>query len=270
MALPSTKTVYGIDCENLNLYFEKQLPLITPQAKEGLPKDVAFKLFRKGGEVNSKSTSKLSFLAKLHILWKACRKNIFIVIEGDDRNGLTIEDFVSIKQAVKVRDYSIDRVNEYLTPQATFVTGGKDLMQSLAYLNNLSTSPAYNYLLRGKNPVANKVEQNKKATEYICRFLANYEGSRKKIGYQTGVSISEWMVLIYLYSGKEVESNTIWKDVYQYSYNSSKTKLKLAFGTLQNRGYITKYGTTKGAKMQITAYGIEAVNTIIEKFVVNC
>ncbi|MFK5173314.1 hypothetical protein ACI3QN_12440, partial [Propionibacterium freudenreichii] len=92
---------------------------------------------------------------KLYILWKALRKNFFIVVEGDDTNGLTVEQFVEIKNAIKVRDYGVDRVNEFLIPQGTFVTGGKELMESLAYLNNLSTSPAYKYLLRGKNPVAN-------------------------------------------------------------------------------------------------------------------
>lgn len=264
------KTLFNISIDNFDLYFDKQLSSITPQAKEGLPKDVVFKLFRKGGEVNSNSTSKLSFLAKLYVLWKALRKNIFIVVEGDDVNGLTVEQFMELKTAIKVRDYGVSRNNEYVIPQATFVTGSKDLMQTLAYLNNLSTSPAYKYLLRGKNLVPNKVEQNITATSYICRFLSHYEANRKKIGFQSGINISEWLVLINIYHGREVLSNTIWRDIYKYSFNSSKTKLKLAFGSLQNRGYITKYGTTRGAKIQITAFGTSTVNDILQKYAVNC
>jgi len=266
----AAKTIFNLIVENFDLYFDQQLSSITPQAKEALPKDISFKIFRKGGDVNSNSTSKLSFLAKLYILWKSLRKNIYIVVEGNDTNGLTVEDFVSLKQAIKVRDYGVDRNNDYVIPQATFVTGGKDLMQSLAYLNNLSTSPAYKYLLRGKNPISNKVEQNKEASAYICRFLSHYEANRKKIGYEGGINISEWMVLIALYHGNEVESNSLWKSKYQYSFNSSKTKIKLAVGSLQQKGYIVKYGTTFKAKLQITAMGISCCNDFMQKYVVNC
>lgn len=264
------KTKFDILAENLDLYFANQLCSITPQAREALPKDVQFKIFRKGGELNSNSTSKLSFLAKLYVIWKALRKNIFIVIESNDENGLTIEDFVNLKQAIKVRDYGVDRNNDYVIPQATFVVGNKELMESLAYLNNLSNSPAYKYLLRSKNPVPNKVEQNKEATAYVCRFISHYESNRKKIGFQSGINISEWMVLISLYHGGEMMSNTIWRDIYKYSFNSSKARLKTAFSSLQRMGYITKFGTTKGAKVQITTLGTDTVNTILQKYVVNC
>ena len=142
------KTKLDIIVENFDLYFDNKLPSITPQAKENLPKDLTFKLFRKGGEVNSVSTSRLPFLAKLFILWKALRKNFFIVFEGDDVNGLSVEDFAKIKNSIKVRDYGVDRVNEYLIPQGTFVLGNKELMETYSYLNRLSTSPAYKYLLR--------------------------------------------------------------------------------------------------------------------------
>ncbi len=264
------KTVFDLDCENFNLYFANRLKTITPQAKESIPKDVLFKMFLKGGDVNAKGSSKLSFLAKLYVLWKSLRSNIFIVIEGDDKNGLTVEEFVNLKQAVKVRDYNIDRSNEYLLPTATFVTGSKELVQTLAYLNNLSTSPAYKHLLRTKNPVPNKSQQNRDATNYVCRFLSHYEANRKKIGMESGLSISDWLILIHIYHGKEVESNTLWKDIYKYSYNSSKTKIKVAFGTLQSRGYIVKHGASRGTKIQITPFGVTAVNDILQKYAVNC
>lgn len=264
------KTKFDLLAENLDLYFVNQLCRITPQARESLPKDVQFKLFRKGGEINNKNTSSLSFLGKLYVLWRALRKNIFIVIEGEDSNGLSVEDFVELKRAIKIRDYGVDRTNEYVIPQATFVTGDKQLMESMAYLNNLSNSPAYKYLLRAKNPVPNKAEQNKTASEYVCRFLSHYESNRKKIGYESGLNISEWMVLIALYGGNEVESNSMWKSKYQYSFNSSKTKIKLAVGSLQRRGYIVKYGTTFKAKLQITSLGTSVVNEILQKYCVNC
>lgn len=264
------KTKFDICVDNLDLYFANQLCSITPQAKEGLPKDVQFKLFRKGGEVDSNSTSKLSFIAKLYVLWKSLRKNIFIVVEGDDVNGLSTEDFVNLKQAIKARDYGVDRNNQYVIPQATFVTGSKDLVESLAYLNNLCSSPAYKYLLRGKNHVPNKTEQNTEATQYICRFLSHYEANRKKIGFESGINISEWMILIALYHGNEIDSSLLWRTKYKYSFNSSKTKIKLAVGSLQRRGYIVKYGVTFKAKLQITSLGISACNDILQKYCVNC
>lgn len=263
------KTVFDIDVDNFDRYFENHLSDITPQAKENLPKDVVFKLFRKGGEMDTKSSSKLPFLAKLWVLWKALKKNIYIVVEGEDSNGLTIQEYEDLKKAVKLRDYGIDRLNQYITPTATFVTGSKELMDSLAYLNNLSVSPAYRYLLRAKNPVPNKAEQNKEALKYICKFLSNYEGVRRKIGYQSGVNITEWMVLIYLYGGEPMESSVIWKSAYTYSFNSSKAKLKVAFSTLQQRGYIVKYGVAKGVKLQITTLGSSVVSDILNKYAVN-
>jgi len=264
------KTKFDILTENLDLYFVTQLCSITPQAREALPKDVQFKLFRKGGGLNEKNTSKLSFLGKLYVMWRALRKNIFIVIEGEDSNGLSVEEFVELKRAIKLRDYGVDRTNQYVMPQATFVTGNKELMESLAYLNNLSKSSAYKYLLRGKNQEKNKVEQNKEASQYICRFLSHYEANRKKIGYESGLNISEWMVLVALYHGNEVESNSIWKTTYKYSFNSSKTKIKLAVGSLQQRGYIVKYGSTFKAKLAITPLGTSTCNDILQKYCVNC
>lgn len=265
-----SKTIFDIDSEFFELYFHSQLALITPQAKEKLPDDVKFKIFRKGGEVDNKGTSKLSFLAKIFVLWKALRKNIFIVVEGDDINGLTIEQFVEIKAAIKVRDYGIDRTNQYLTPTATFVTGNKELMESLAYLNNLSCSPAYKYLLRTKNQIPNKTAQSIDENKYVARFLSHYESNRKKIGFESGINISEWLVLIAIYHGEAVESNTIWNSIYKYSFNSSKTKIKVAFGTLQNRGYMIKHGASRGTKIQITALGTSIVNEVTQKYCVNC
>src|SRR6266404_3362279 len=55
--------------ENFDLFFANELDKITPDAKDLLPSDVVFKLFRKGGEVNAKGTSRLSFIAKIYVLF---------------------------------------------------------------------------------------------------------------------------------------------------------------------------------------------------------
>ena len=51
---------------------------------------------------------------------------------------------------------------------------------------------------------------------------------------------------------------------------ASSTKIKMAFSTLQKRGFAVRIGNKKGSKLQITALGRDKVYDIMQKFVVNC
>lgn len=262
------KTRFDIESENLDLYFASIVPTLTGPQKEKLPRDVSFKLFRKGGEYNTTSSSKLGFIARLVILWKCLRKRIFIVVE-DDETGLSLEDYVKLRDAIKKQDVSTERASGWIA-SGTFITGSKELCDTFSYLNLLSASPAYNYLLRSKNKIPNKTAEWKTQMAYITKFLVYYESNKKKWVSEIGLQPQEWYVLLCLYPGNEVVSSSIYKETFRYAYQSSRGKIKAAFSTLQIRGYVTKTGHIKGAKLKITPMGTDIVSKILSNYALNC
>lgn len=261
------KTLFDLECENFDLFFVNELDKISPIAKAELPRDVSFKLFRGGGKLNTKSTSKLGFIAKLYILWKCLNKRWWLVIE-DEEKGMTPGQFMELRKAYRKRDYSTDQGN-VLKSSGGLVLANKELSECFSYLNRLSTSPAYNYLMGGKNKVNNHTEDWAKKMRYIVNVFAYYESQKKSWVAGMGVSIPEWLVLIYLYPKGEVVGSPIHKEFYKRAYQSSPTKLKRCFGVLQQKGLILKTGTSSASRLSITALGIDTVNTILTKYALN-
>jgi hypothetical protein len=261
------KTIFDIDCQELDLFFAHEIEKISPTAKEDIPRDIAFKLFRGGGKFNTKSTSRLGFLAKLYILWKCLKKRWWIVIEDED-NGMTPGQFIELRKAYKKRDYGSEQA-QTLVSSGSLIMADKELCATFAYLNRLSVSPAYNYLIKGKNKTSSPTAEWGNQMKYICSVFARYEANKKSWVSGIGVSIPEWLVLLYLYPGKEVVGSPIYKEFYKRAYQSSPTKLRRCFGVLQSKGLVQKTGEGKGARLSITALGIDTVNRILTKFAIN-
>jgi len=251
-------TRFGLNVENFDLYFEKLVPFVSQPAKEALPKDVLYRL-RKG---------KLSFFGKLWVLWKCLGKRWWLVVE-EENGGLTIDDFIQLRESIKRRDYGVPKAEGYISG-GTFVTASKDLADSFDYLNRLSTSPAYNYLQRVKNSPSNSVSQREDELIYIARFLCHYESSKKKWVNQSILTIPEWYVLLALYHGKEVVSSTLHKETFRYAFQSSINKIKRTFRTLKDRNLIEKIGSTRKVTLKITPLGKDLVRSILDKYAVNC
>lgn len=262
------KSLFDIDCEPLDLYFANEIEKMPPSAKSDLPKDVAFKMFRGGGKFRTNSTSKLGFIAKLYVLWKALNKRWFIVIEDEER-GMTPGQFMELRKAYRKKDYSIDQ-GKVLTTSGTFVLANKELADCCSYLNRLSVSGAYNYLMKVKNMPVNKVDEEDKRVAYITKFLTFWEGNKKTIVSKSGMGMPEIYVLLALYHGKEVQGATLYHDVFKRAYQSSPNKIKAAFRTLQAKGYLLKYGGTSASTMQITASGKDVLRSILDKYAINC
>jgi hypothetical protein len=260
------KTRFDATSENFDHYFANQIPNLTAEAKDGLPRDLIFKLFRKGGSFNSKSTSKLGFFAKLYVLCRALRKRWFIVIE--DEGGFNLNQFNDLPRLIKERDCSVEAAGD-LVLSGGFVLADTALFNTFHYLNRLSSSPAYNYLVKAKNAPKSTVEESDKRDAYIVRFLVNWEGRKKDIVSQTGLSIPELFVLMALFHGVETNGAIFYRELFKRSYQSSPAKIKAAFGTLQQRGYIVKYGVSKGAKLQITPVGKDVLRGIMSKYLLN-
>lgn len=259
---------FDISCENFDNYFAIQSSGLGETQKELLPKEIVFKLFKKGGKPNTKSTSKLSFLAKIFVLIKAFRKRVIILIE-DDVNGMDEEQYFKYKKLLKKNELSITNSQE-LVSDLTFVLANKEVMDTYSAMNLLSVSPAYNYLTKGKNTTENKIQKWSKEAAYVNRFLSFYESNRKRISTQTGLTFADWLILIHIFDGKEYEGAPIYKEWYRYSCNSSQNKMKVALSTLQQRGYTTKTGGTSNAKYKITEFGRSKVMKVIEKYALNC
>lgn len=256
-----------IDNENFSHYFQRECSLMTTTQKELLPKELLYKVFKKGYIFDSKSTSKLNFISKLFILFRALRKRIVIIIE-DDKNGMDSEEYFKYMGLLRKREYNEKNADE-LKLDSTFVLGNTELVDTFHRLNGLSVSKAYNYLVRSKNKDYTKPTEWRQQINYVIKFTNHYDAIRKTIAMKSGLNMSEWIVLSYLYDGNESVGSYIYKEKFRYSYNSSASKIRNAFCTLQNRGMIVKHGEGKGAKLQITSLGSDKVNEICMKYIVN-
>jgi hypothetical protein len=231
-------------------------------------KDISFKLFRGGGKVNATNTSKLNIIYKIYILWKCLRKRWWLIFE-DEENGMSTEEFIKLKEYEKKRDYSTERATSLIS-SGTFVLASKELATNFSYLNYLSNSAAYNFVVKNKNNPTNKADEWNKRMKYLAKVFRWYESNKKVWVSEYGISIPEWYVLLYLYDGNEVLGSPIHKEFYRRTYQSSPTKIKRCFGVLQSKKLIEKTGEARGAKLRITGLGIDTVNRILTKYAIDC
>lgn len=261
------KTKWDIDNENFNHFFHKLSSLMTEHQREVLPKDLYFKLFKRGGAYDTTSTNKLSFLAKCFILIKALRRRVIIMIE-DDKEGMDEEEYFKYKGLLSKRQYTVSGAAD-LIEDAVFVLGNKELFETHSRLNELSCSKPYNYLIKAKNANANKTTQHLSEHDYVVKFLVNYESQRKLIHMNSGLNMSEWMVLIALYDGKEVSGSKLYNEIYRYTFNSGKTKIKRSYSSLEARGFLEKTGRLRWMKLRITPLGRNFITEIMSKRLIN-
>ena len=260
------KTLLDISSENFDSFLINNAKNAHANAKEELPIDFSFKLYKAGGKLNQKFAAKLNVLQKLYVLWKALGKRVYIVIE-DENQGITPGGFMEVLKANKKRDYGSERVKEFVG-DANFVLADKQLSDAISYLNNLCHSPAYRYLSRVKNQPVNQTTQYREQMSYVAKFLAFYESNKKKWVLETGVTIPEFFVLLYTYHGREVLGSEMYRSFYKRSYQSSPAKIKTAFGSLQHKGYLRKTGIGRGALLSITALGVDLMNGILTKYAI--
>lgn len=259
---------YDISSQNFDNYFSIQVAGIGEKQKDELPRELNYKIFKKGYKQNANGITKLSFLSKIFVLVKALRKRMVILVE--DENGLSMEEYLKYMSLTPKKQELTLFAGENLVTDATFVLAKKEVMDTYVYMNELSASKQYNYLTKGKNPQINKTTKDVKERAYLARFLSYYESNRKRLTVNTGINFSEWMVLIYLYEGDYMKSSTIHKDWYKYSFNSSATKLKLAFSSLQQKGYVDKIGGMSNAQLRISTLGKKKCDDLMSKYALNC
>lgn len=260
------KLRFDILNENLDLYFADNAAKLNEEQIGGLPELIKFKLFRSRNSFNEKNTSKLTLLQKLYVLIKSCKKKWYIVVE-DEENGLSIEDFNVFKKSIKKRELTITN-SERLQLSGDFILGSKELMESLAFLNYLSVSNAYKFAIKGKNLKSDFVEF-KKTASYFTKLLIFYESNKKKMVMQKGFKMPEFYTLLYFYDGVKKKGADVYNIVFKHAYNSSKSQINTGLTRLHHKGYLTKFGSVRHTEYSITPLGIEAVNEILSKYVLD-
>jgi hypothetical protein len=264
----SNRLKFDSDSENFDLFFQKQIEGIRFNSESGLPKEVIEKLYRKGGDINSVSTSKLSGMEKMYILWKALNNHCYIIIE-DEKDGVGLEEYCRIRESVKRNPPEPFNDNGTLHIPFTFIKANKELSQVFSYYNQYCNSLAYKYAIGIKNKTINKIAKWKKETRYLARFLLNYEESKGRVSRNFGLATAELYVLLYLYDEEEKQATPLYKEKLYGVYGAGARQTKLAFVRLRNVGLITKRGTTNTAKYKITPLGIDKVNEFFKKYATN-
>lgn len=255
-----------INNDNFNNFFAIHAEKLTEAQKDLLPKELNFKLFKKGGVLRGQNTTSLSFLTKLFVLIRCFKMNWVLLIEHED--GLQQDQFFKIKEVCREEGFGVDPAESWLK-RGMFALSGKELMESFAALNKLSVGPAYNFISKVKNVPESRTTEWKKMATYIAQFIANYESKKKKIIMQSGITMPELYTLFYLYDGTQRGGSSIYNEQYKYAYNASRKQIQAAFVTLENKGLISKIGKKKGMKMSITPQGIGIINDVLHKYIID-
>lgn len=262
------KTLFDVQSDNFELFFEKQITGMPESARSLLPKDMIERLFNAGFVPNPNKIRKLPFLAKLWVLWRCLRKRVWIFVEQED-GGMSQEEWLELREAVKRKDFGTERAAS-LDIHGHFCTVNKEFGNCLHYLNSLSLGPAYNYLNKYKNFVHTGGAKFEQQMNYIVRFLRYWEGSKKLWMLKHNLGIHQFLILLYFYDKGETVGSTAYKSTYINAYHGSTNMFKISFRTLQSRGFLVKRGRARGAKMEITASGRELVNSVLTDYAVNC
>jgi DNA-binding MarR family transcriptional regulator len=252
--------------DNLDQYFQKACKQMGPEEKSNIPDPIISRLFMSRGRISQKSLTRIGFLGKMFVLFKAQRKRVFVFVEGSPaENAMTITDFLNYRKSLKEKDFSEVMAGQMLT-HAHFVLGGKDLMDSMGYLNDLSTGPAYNFLTRLKNGKKDSMSDWIRQREYVIKFLLTYESNKKKWLRDYDMSMSEFLSLMYMYNGREVTGSEMYNTALTNAHFSSGSRMREGLSSLKNRNYITKQGVSKGTLYRITPLGKHVIDEIVNKY----
>lgn len=261
----SNRTRFDIDCMNFDLFAAEQVKGFSTQVKAALPADIRFHLYGVDGKLKESKLAKISFIAKLWMLVRFLRKRVWIVVE--DENGLDHEAFLKLQEAVKAKEKVADVIEEFTTPM-TFVTANRELGDTFDFLNKISVSPNYTYMMGGRHRIPNGTEAWKGQMVGVVKFLITYESNKKK-WVAEGLSVSEWYCLLSYYDGTEANGTHVYRGRFRSAFQSSIVKVKMALSTLQTKGFLVKSGSLKYATYRITPAGTEIVNRILDKYAFN-
>lgn len=252
-------TKLNIQQDNFDIYFANQVMHLTEQQKSKLPKTILMKLYKGGSEFNPRNTYQLGTLERLLVLNKALGKRIHFSVEDDA--GVSLKEYDEFRDNLrKLPNESFDKE----TFDAAFFLSNKELTDGFDYLSDLYSTPMYAHHRKLKNMPRSKVKFFKEKMQYISRMFFNYEKQKKIMVMQCGLNMPELLVLLYLYNANGyTPTSQLHKKELKHCFQSSTTRLKEAFSSLQSKGFVHKKGNTKSSELSISQLGIEKVTDII-------
>lgn len=254
---------FDLQVDNFNRLFSLEISKMTDDQKKKLPAEILAKIFKIGGSPTERN---MNFMLRLFILYQALGKQIYLVLL-DENATLGISDFEKFQKEQKRRKYSEGAAEHYLS-KGIMVVGNKDLIEYISYLNYLSTSPVYKYLISMKNHKSARMPDTSKEFSYICNFLINYEGNKKKIARHENINVPDLYVLYYLADGREKTATPAYIEVFRYCANASRKQILDAFKKLNTMGYIQSVGKARATTYRISPSGKELLYRIIYKYMI--
>lgn len=260
------KVKLDIVSENFDKYFAKICSDLAPSQKAVIPTSLLSLIFGRAGKVLINKLWKVGFLARMYILTMVVKRRVFILVEGNDsEDAMSLHDFVNYRKNIKEKNTGEAPTLEMIS-HGHFVVGAKELVEGIEYLNMVSAGPVYNYLINLKNTKRDAYSEWKTQREYIIRFLLNYESHKRKWVKQFDVDMSEFLVLMYGYDGREFNGGQIYNGPVKNAYYSSGADIRRALSSLRHRGYITKTGVSVNARYRITPIGRHVVDEILDTY----
>lgn len=265
----SDTLTYDIVSENFDLYFHNLLSGMTEQQRDSVDGKLARKVF-KGKTLR---VDKLTFPERAYILGSVFKRPLFVLIgnEGDAAEALSPSLFQAAANAYKGKDGAMGELAADVVDNGNFIIGTRELLDHLSMLRLVCATDIYRLVLplqkRKLKPSANVAEFHA-ALKYNIRYLSHYEGQKKRMETDYGITLSEWYALLHYYSG-EKSGSSFYKEAYLNAVQCNRTTKKKALTRLTMDGYLFRRGKTNKVQYSISPKGQDTVIKIFDRLVFN-
>lgn len=258
-------TEFDVQTENFNGYFEMLIKEMSEEQKNKIPDKLKNKLISlNNGAIRP---NKLNYLEKIYILEKALGKTVYTVIEDtEDKNAMSIDHYRMYAEQAR-KNQSLSSEANVMINGGAFVIGGRDLVRWLFHLNDVCVSGAYNHALKIRNIKPQNIFKERKSLYYFVNLLIHYEGNKRRIIRDYGISMAEFFCLLYFYDSDNKSASPLYEDILANAVKVNKYTILKALKSIHDKKYIEKYGTKQQPTYCITSYGINIVNDILVKYI---
>lgn len=253
-----------LESEAFDAYFYHLVMNASEEEKVRIPPAIYNKVIRK--EKYFHYTGVTTFFEKLAILFRAFRKDIYIVIR-DTENGLTPEQFIEWDREEKKRNYSEDSAKKLLA-RSEFVLGNNDIANGLLYNRMLGASGIYKFLTKYHHATKFARHSMKNAFNEVCKLLIRHELAKRAIYHEFSIRPSEWLILLYLSDGQEKKGSLAYQEVWANAHFANRLQMSRGFVRLTSTGHIQRFGTAnQHITYRITPLGLDLINKALAKHV---
>ncbi|GAC1491043.1 MAG: hypothetical protein NVS1B13_20970 [Flavisolibacter sp.] len=147
------------------------------------------------------------------------------------------------------------------------VLANQELTTWMGHINRVSVSPAYNYALKLRNTKSvTRVASYKKELNFFADLIMQYDGNKKKMLMQTGITVPDLYVLAYMHDEREKSSSPCYKEVFREGYFASRKPILESFNKLTSMGYLQTFNKNRYQTYKITALGKNTFNECVIKY----